>query len=80
MLSVYAAWTDGSLEADVAAIRRAMQAPADAVRDGAVCRVVRDNDSVSPQRRRPGRKRSETQSRAATRPQATAADLAIDLQ
>jgi integrase len=55
MLSVYAAWTDGSLEADVAAIRRAMRAPAYAVRDGAVCRVVHDNDSVSPQRRRPGR-------------------------
>jgi integrase len=79
MLSVYAAWTDRSLEADVAAIRRAMRAPAYAARDGAVCQVAHGNDSASPQRRGAGRKGLETQSRAATRPQATAPDLAIDL-
>jgi len=33
MLTVYAAWTEGSLEADVSALRRAMRAPALAARN-----------------------------------------------
>jgi integrase len=33
MLTVYAAWTEGSLEADVSALRRAMRAPAYAARN-----------------------------------------------
>jgi hypothetical protein len=34
MLTVYAAWTHGSLEADVVAIRRALDEPAYAAREG----------------------------------------------
>jgi hypothetical protein len=67
MLTVYAAWTEGSLEADVVALRRAMRAPAYAARDGA--RHAVRYWAVSAPRRRAKGSGSKHGKRSAVRPE-----------
>jgi hypothetical protein len=65
MLTVYAAWTEGSLEADVVALRRAMRAPAYAARDGATRRPLLGSQRATSPRQGVGFKAREKKRGAA---------------
>jgi hypothetical protein len=79
MLTVYAAWTEGALEADVAAIRQAMRGPASASRVAPIDSIAEPSTGLEaaekPQRASAGRRDTR---RSAT-PAFERSDLAVNL-
>jgi hypothetical protein len=78
MLTTYAAWTEGSLEADTAAIRRAMNMSAYAARSAPVRHSEFGNGIGNSRRQSRRRTTGKIRQRVAIETTAPAADLAID--
>jgi integrase len=79
MLTTYAAWTEGSLESDVLAIRRAMDSSAYAARNGSRPVARFGNRTANEPVRTRRRKRVEIQAKSPATGARPPTDLAIDL-
>jgi hypothetical protein len=78
MLTTYAAWTEGSLEADVVSIRRAMNCPAYAARQPFLLAGALGNRNATPRIRARRQNPREIARQAAVEMGQPPADLAID--
>jgi integrase len=78
MLTVYAAWTEGSPEADIGSIRRAMQAPAFACRTPVMPGEALGHSGGQSRRQRTSIKRAENPGRTTIKVPSARTDWAMD--